>query len=348
MRYLKVISRCYIAVILIAGAFAPAIAVAAPTFHLSVVTDKTDHLAWKAASRFTELAAKNGLKVKIKLANRAAENKSSQTSAAPPDLIVMPLHSMATQVPALDVLELPFFFSEIQSVHQAFDGKLGSLLREQTRQQGWELLTLWDEGMHVMSGNRRYDHAINLTGMEFILLRPDLIAEKQFKAFDAWTRSARPQTREQLLRECMIGSRSASLQKIWYEKLDRVHLSLSLTKHRYEGWVVVAPLASWNSYGKKDQAALRKTFSAMRLWQHAQAQQRENKAQQKLQVSGMLLYKLTTTQRAEFIKRLPTWDALLSNKLSQTLKQKLITTATTATFSLSAKKALLKTQPTTP
>ncbi len=357
MHYLKAISRRYISgrvllciLITTAGAFTPAVAVEVSVFHLTVVSTDANDLSWAAASHLAEAAANNGLKVELKLAARPSEQVFNATASSDsPDLLVMPLRSLATQAPALEVLELPFFFSAIDSVHQAFDSKLGALLRKETRQQGWELLALWDEGMQMLSGNRRYDRAINLTGMEFILLRPDTIAEKQFRAFDAWTRSARPQTREQLLRECMIGSRSASLQQLWYERLDRVHLALSLTAHRYEGWVVIAPVTAWNRRSEKDRAALLKTLSAMTSWQRADAQRRENEALQKLETSGMQIHRLTLEQRAKFLKRLPTWDSLLSDNLPPALKQKLIAAATTGTIGrASTRKILPKTKPETP
>lgn len=339
------------------GAFAPAVADEVPPFHLTIVSAEADQLAWTAASHLAEATANNGLSMELKLAarpgeqgfNAASPGLSKLPSDLAPDLLVMPLRSLATQAPALEVLELPFFFSGIESVHQAFDGELGGLLREQTRKQGWELLALWDEGMHMLSGNRRYDRAINLTGMEFILLRPDPVAEKQFRAFDAWTRSARPQTREQLLRECMIGSRAASLQQLWYERLDRVHLALSLTAHRYEGWVVIAPVTTWNRRSEKDRATLLKALSAMTSWQRTDAQRRENEALQKLETSGMRIHSLTLEQRAGFLKRLPTWDALLSDNLPPSLRQKLVAAATTGAISrASAGKTLPKTKPEAP
>ncbi|HED18462.1 MAG TPA: hypothetical protein ENI74_03050 [Gammaproteobacteria bacterium] len=329
-----------------AGAFVPAAAVDVSAFRLKVIAHESDQLPWAAANHLAEAAGENGLRVEPELADRPGE-QSPGTAA--PGLLVMPLRSLATQVPALEVLELPFFFSGINAVHQAFDNDLGKLLREQARQRGWELLALWDEGMHVLSGNRRYDRAINLIGMEFILLRPDPIAEKQFKAFDAWTRSAQPKTREQLLRECKIGSRSASLQQLWYERLDRVHLDVSLTEHRYQGWVVIAPVTAWNKRSETDRAALVKALSAMTPWQRTDAQRREDEALQKLEDSGMQVRKLTAEQRAEFQKRLPAWDALLSDSLAPSLRQRLVAAATAGVISrASDKKALPKSKPETP
>ncbi|MDH3981168.1 MAG: TRAP transporter substrate-binding protein DctP [Gammaproteobacteria bacterium] len=329
-----------------AGALAPAAATDDSTLRLTVVSHEPGHFSWAAASRLAQSAGENGLKVEPELATSPGEQAQGRAS---PDLLLMPLRSLATQVPALEVLELPFLFSGVADIHQAFDNALGKLLREQARQQGWELLALWDEGMHALSGQRRYDRAINLTGMEFILLRPDPVAEKQFKALDAWTRSARPQTREQLLRECAIGSRSASLQQIWHERLDRVHLAVSLTAHRYEGWVVIAPVATWSRHSEKDRAALLKVLSSTTQWQRTDAQRREADALKQLETSGMQIHSLDAEQRAAFMKRLPAWDELLSDELEQSLRKKLIAAATTGVVGrTTGQETPPKAQPATP
>jgi hypothetical protein len=291
-----------------AGVIAPAVAVDAPDFRLTVVTHEPGHFSWEAAARLVDTAAENGLEILPQLAARPGEKKPGTVS---PDLLLMPLRSLATQ--------------------------------------GWELLALWDEGMHALSGQRRYDRAINLTGMEFILLRPDPVAEKQFRAFDAWTRFAQPQTREQLLRECMIGSRSASLQQIWHERLDRVHLAVSLTAHRYEGWVVIAPAGPWNTRSDKDRAMLLKALSSTTQWQRADSKQRETDALKQLKTSGMQVHYLDAEQRKAFLELLPAWEALLSDELEHSLRQKLVAAATTGIVERpTGQEALPKTQPATP
>lgn len=329
-----------------AGAHAPAVAADAPDFHLSVVTHESGHFSWDAAARLVQTAGESGLRIQPELAAKPGEQ---MPGAGTPDLILMPLRSLATQVPALEILELPFLFTGVDAIHQAFDNDLGQLLREQARQQGWELLALWDEGMQMLSGNRRYDRAINLTGMEFILLRNDPVAVRQFTALDAWTRTVQPQTREQLLRECMIGSRSASLQRLWYERLDRVHLDLSLTAHRYEGWVVITPSANWSRHNEKDKAALLQALSSTTQWQRADAQQREANALEQLKTSGMRIHTLDAEQRVAFIERLPTRDTLLSDTLKPSLRQKLVAAATTVVVTRpDGQKTLPKAQPATP
>lgn len=290
---------------------------------LLVIAPDTDHIAWASAKKFT-LDARSVLPVEPVLAS----TPDSPQANIEPDLLLMPLRSLATQVPALEVLELPFFYPDINAVQRVQDGELGSLLRNKARQSGWEVLAFLDEGMHVMSGNRRYDRRINLTGMRFIELRADPMAKKQFLAFDAWTQTTSPQSQQQLLEQCIVGSRTTSLQRIWSERLDRVHLTLSMSRHRYEGWVLLMPEARWNKLPPAIQNQLTKLAKGLTQWQRQEAIQREDKALEHLKTAGMTIRELSDEQRKDFRDHLPLWRDLLSDQLPLEEREALVATAT--------------------
>lgn len=138
-----------------------------------------EHFARVASGRLQRTAEEGGLALVVKTAS---------VTGAPgtdPDLFVMPVRSLATQVPALQVLELPFFYPSLEAVHQAVDGGLGASLVREARARGWEIVAWWDEGMHVLSGLKRYDRVRNLKIREFLVTRPDPVAEKQFSYWKA-------------------------------------------------------------------------------------------------------------------------------------------------------------------
>jgi TRAP-type C4-dicarboxylate transport system substrate-binding protein len=288
-------------------------------------TDNTD-IAQISAQKFIQIANQQNFSIDFK---SPVNQQPKVSTGRGSDLIVMPLHTLAQQVPALEVLELPFFYSNLKQIHNQLDGKLGQHLTQQARKQGWVVLGWWDEGMQVFSGNRRYNQRINLSGMEFILLRDDPMAQLQFKSFNAWSRRVTPQSSKQLLKECAVGSRSASLQRIWSERLDRVHLSLSLTQHRYEGWVLVAHLTRWQKFSVTARQQLQKQANEMRDWQRLQAQSREQVALKKLKQNNMQIFKLSPERHQEFVQRLPGWAELLPASLSADEKQDLLIAATT-------------------
>ncbi len=293
------------------------LAAADSSYRLNVAAPDEDHPAWVAAQQLNRLAQARGLSIRLVQSRPAALSSISE-------LRVLPVRELASQAPALQVLELPFLFPDMTAVHAALDGKLGQALRTEARAAGWEILAFWDEGMQAMSGNRRYDRAINLTGMEFLLLRDDPVAELQFLALNAWTRTSHPKTREQLLHECKVGSRAATLQQLSREQLFRVHLDLSVTNHRYEGWVLAAPLALWRAMPPAIRTALAEAAKDMHTWQRNDAEARQRAALNLLRAEGMQIYELSDLQRRTYKQRIADVERMLPEDLDTELKMRLV------------------------
>ena len=290
---------------------------------LALVAPPDDnHFSHAAGRQLQQNAAEDRLELVVKMASVTEANSDL------PDLLLMPVRSLATQVPELQVLELPFLFPSIEAVHAAVEGDLGVLLRQKARARGWEILAWWDEGMHVLSGLKRYDRVTNLKIREFLITRPDPVAEKQFKYWRAHPRRIDLQDREAVLRECLIASRAATLQRIVSEELFRVHLAVSLSNHRYEGWVVVAPR---DRLDKQTMQKLQIALDRTTAWQRADARHREAAALADLQRVGTEIYEVDETERAEFRARLPDLAELLPDSLDAQTRQALVTLASAGT-----------------
>ena len=279
------------------------------------------HFAHAAARQLRQNTLEHNL-------NLAVETASvTETPGSLPDLFLMPVRSLATQVPELQVLELPFLFPSAEAVHRAVDNELGALLVREARARGWEILAWWDEGMHVLSGLKRYDRVRNLKIREFLITRPDPIAEKQFGYWRAYPRRIDRQDRESVLRECLIASRAATLQRIVHEELFRVHLAVSLSNHRYEGWVVVAPGESWAGLDQPTRQRLQAALDRTTAWQWVDARQREAAALAELRRAGMKIYEVDEAERAAFREPLPDLAELLPYTLDTETRQALVSLA---------------------
>jgi TRAP-type C4-dicarboxylate transport system substrate-binding protein len=288
-----------------------------------VAPDDHDHFAWAAASRLQRNALDQGVEITVEPAALTG------TSKPLPGLFLMPIRSLAIQVPTLQVLELPFFYPSLRVVHDRLDGTLGEYLADEARKRGWEIVAYWDEGMHVLSGLKRYDRARNLKAREFLITRPDPVAEKQFRYWKADARRVDPEDREAVLRECLISSRAGTLQEIVWEGLYQAHLSISLTNHRYEGWVVVAPTERWAGLDSATREKLGAAVSETTTWQRKDAREREAAALAELKRRGMTIYEVDALEREAFRKALPDYAELLPNELGVEKKRKLIELAST-------------------
>lgn len=282
-----------------------------------------EHFAWAAASHLKRSANEAGLQIDV-------DPASITGSESPlPELLIMPVRSLATKVPAFQILELPFFYASLEAIHDRLDGALGDVLTAAARERGWEVVAYWDEGIHVFSGVKSFDQAGKLKGREFVITRPDPISEKQYWYWKADARRISPVDQETVLSECIIAGRALTLQEAVREQLYRVHLSLSLTNHRYEGWVVVAPEESWAQLGEAVKQKLGAALRETTVWQRNDAVEREAAALAELKRLGMRIFDVDAEEREGFRKLLPDFAELLSNELDAEQKRELIALAST-------------------
>lgn len=286
------------------------------TLPVQVGAPDAAHVAWLSSARLADAVRPSGLALDLRGAGPLRDA-----------LNVVSLHEFVREVPALAVLELPFFYPDQAALHAALDGPLGSALRAAAAARGWTLLAVWDEGMQLMSGNLSYTHPANLSGREFLLLREDAIAEKEMRALDAWTRRSRPASLSELHKECLVGSRAATAQQLARERVGRVHLDLTLSNHRYEAWVVAIGSQAWGRLGDRRRAAIGAALRSMTSWQRERARREEEAALAVLKRDGMTLHTVSPATWQLYRGMQPAWDSFLPNALPADLRQRLLVLA---------------------
>ena len=324
--------QLFSALLVLTTALAPAVVTgepeAAPLRVVIAAPAEDSHVAWRAARALERAAKDRGLVLTL------GQAPLTKAKTAPFDLIVMPVRSLAARVPAFEVLELPYFYPSLGAVHANLDGELGRHLADAASAADLHLATIWDDGMHVISGLKRFDWLRNIKGREFLFTRLDPVGERTIAAWRGDVRRINPQDRDTVLRECLIANRATTPTEALREQLYRVHLSLSPTDHRYEGWVVVAPRERWTELEHITRKALEQALIAIRDWQREDARAGTEAALTALRDQGMIVYTVDTAERAAFAAALPEWPALLSDTLSAAQKAELIELASagTATF----------------
>jgi TRAP-type C4-dicarboxylate transport system substrate-binding protein len=113
------------------------------------------------------------------------------------------------------------------------------------------------------------------------------------------------------------------------EQLYRVHLTISLTKHRYEGWVVVAPADRWSQFDNVTKEKLNTALAETTIWQREDAREREAAALAELKRRGMTVHAVDADEREAFRKPLPDFSELLPDELDAQQKRELIGLAST-------------------
>lgn len=283
-----------------------------------------DSAAARAATRWVK-ALPLGPSLKIQSTHPFNENIAAKTG-----IVLAPLAHWSRQVPALNVLRLPFFYTDVSAVHQAIDGELGARLAQASQAAGWHLLAVWDAGMTDFSGNQNYKRLPNLAGMEFVLWEHDPLQETELRALGVWSRVVDDHGVQRMAQECLVNSRSTTPAQMWREHLSRVHLDITLTQDRYEGFVLAIPLTLWNSIPTPQRNIMTNSLASVTRWERAQSAREQQEALDALRKAGMQVHGLDTMQRQVFTNRMPPWQRFL-DRLDATTANDLITAARTAT-----------------
>lgn len=297
---------------------------AAAGLSVRVAAPDQRHIAWVSVQRLAELGRARSVELE------PAPDRGGGNGASAAALRVLPLRELAATLPELSALELPFFFRNLEAIHRALDSALGERLKSAARERGWELLAVWDEGIHLMSGNITYTHPRTLQGAEFVLLRDDPIAEIELRALDSWSRRARPSSLAQLQKECLVSSRSTTAQQMVREGLARVHLDITLSRHRYEGWVVAMPLAAWRALSVSERDGLSAALKEMTGWQRERALEAEEAALRGLARDGMTMHPLAPETWTRYRAMQPDWDAFRPAGVKPELWRELVVLAARA------------------
>lgn len=291
---------------------------AAAALPVLVAAPDAQHVAWIAAQRLAELARERGVELAPLQASAIGQSVDAKA------LNVVSVREFARALPELSAIELPFFYSDLAAVHRGLDGEFGAALKSSARERGWELLAVWDEGLQLMSGNIAYTDPVHLRGAEFVLLREDPIAEIGLRALDSWSRSARPASLVQLQKECLVSSRSATAQQMVRERLARVHLDLTLSRHRYEGWAVAMSANAWSALTPAQRDGLSAALRALSTWQRERAAEQEQAALRALLRDGMTAHPLAADTWQRYRAMQPDWDSFLPAGVQPGLWRRLV------------------------
>ena len=258
-------------------------------------------------------------------------NVFNQSTIPKSGIVLAPLAQWSREIPSLDVLRLPFFYRDLTSVHRAIDGELGHKLALTSLTSGWKVLAFWDAGMTAFSGNQRYNRLPNLAGMQFALWEHDPLQETELRALDVWSRVVGERGMQRMAQECLVSSRSTTPAQMWREHLQRIHLDVTLTQDRFEGYMLAIPDTEWNRVSAHQRRNLTANLEDITRWERTHAA-KQHEALARLRHAGMTIHRLTAKQREVFTIRMPAWPHFLPQLDRRTTDELLVAAglATTA------------------
>jgi TRAP-type C4-dicarboxylate transport system substrate-binding protein len=141
---------------------------------------------------------------------------------------------LGERVPALNVLETPFLFRDLDRAHRALDGDLGRRLAEEVRAStGFEVLGFWDNGFRHFTNRLRPVYAPEDCRGMTVRMQPNAIHEELIRSWGAVPVAVELSEAIRLISSLEVDAQENPLANTAAYGVDRVHPYVTMTGHLY-------------------------------------------------------------------------------------------------------------------
>lgn len=259
----------------------------------------------KAAERIS--ADSGGRLVLKQMGSGAAGNDQKLMQDAIDGNIEIFISSTSTIVPVykpLAILDTPFLFAHREEAHALLDGKIGKDLLAGVSAGGLVGLSFWELGFRNLTNNvRPVTHLSDLKGIKLRTM-PTELAINTFKRLGADAQPLPfPQLRPALESGAFDGQENP-LPTIVSANLHQVQKYLTISKHLYGIYGVMASKKWWDTLSKADRTIIGNALAEARLFQRAESQRATDEALKIIKDAGVKVSELEIGERLLIERRL--------------------------------------------
>lgn len=214
--------------------------------------------------------------------------------------------------PPWQVLDLPFAFPDINSVHAFMDGPAGEELISELKSDKLLGLAVWDNGFkQVTNGVRPLLKPEDFRGITFRVMNSRVL-EDQFNTLGAY---AVPMPFNAVFNALAWGNvqgEENTISNIYSRHFDRVQQYLTISNHGYIGYVVLTNADFWNSLPAWVRKVLEETLAEVTKWERDKAVEINKEQLEAMKKEGYLtIRELSATEHSEWQRALaPVYDHL--------------------------------------
>ena len=203
------------------------------------------------------------------------------------EMAVVSTSVLVSLVSDLGVLDLPFVFGNEQEADAILDGPFGQALAAKLQEKDLVGLVYWENGFRNLTNSKRPVVKMeDLQGLKLRVMQNPVYID-MFKGFGT---NAVPLSFSELygaLKAGEVDGQENPLNTIQSSKFYEVQKYLSLTKHVYSSWIVLASKKWWDGLSADDKKALQASAIASREYERKDSREGSAKALEFLKQKGM-------------------------------------------------------------
>jgi tripartite ATP-independent transporter DctP family solute receptor len=238
-----------------------------------------------------DLAARTGGKFKMKGFGSASLGSDIQMQNAliggAQEMTVVTTATLVGIVSDFGIYDMPFVFRNEREVDAILDGPFGQNLAARLQEKGLVGLGYWENGFRNLTNSKRpITRMEDLQGIKLRVMQNPVYID-MFKGFGA---NAIPLAFSELFTAMETGTvdgQENPVNTIETSKFYEVQKYLSITKHVYSPWIVLASKKWWDGLNADEKAAVQASVSASRDFQRKSSREASAKAIDNLKAKGM-------------------------------------------------------------
>jgi tripartite ATP-independent transporter DctP family solute receptor len=216
-------------------------------------------------------------------------------------IILPPTAKLTTLVPAFQVLDLPFLFSDRENAYEILDGTPGKTLLEKLSDYGLKGATFWESGFKQFTSNKMIKKPADFQGQNIRVMRSKTIMD-QFSAFGATPVIVDFHKTYQALLDGIVEGQENPLGSIDGMKFYEVQSHLTISNHAYLAYVMAFSQSILDKLPTDIQNVLLETAKEITSFQRKEIIENERRLLSEIKKTGINIYHLTDKDKAAFRK----------------------------------------------
>lgn len=187
--------------------------------------------------------------------------------------IIAPATSkLGSLFPCWQLLDLPYAFEDIDSVHRVLEGPIGQKLTKSLEDQGFIVLGFWDNGFKQLTNDKKpIITPSDVQGMRFRVMINNTLLEEQFRILGAMPTPMPFKDVYRALENSVIMGQENTISNIYSKKFYNVQKYITLTNHGYLGYVVMANKDYWEGLPEDIRKVMEETLAEVTEWEQSMA-----------------------------------------------------------------------------
>ncbi|AET67324.1 tripartite ATP-independent periplasmic transporter solute receptor, DctP family [Desulfosporosinus orientis DSM 765] len=238
--------------------------------------------------------------------------------------MIAPATSKISQLlPEWQIWDLPYLFSNLESVHQVMDGPVGRSLLKQLEEKNMVGLAMWDNGFKNLTNNiHPILSPVDFNGLSFRVMSPGIL-EDQFTYFGADTVLLPFNDVYKALQDGTVQGQENTISNIYTKRFSQVQKYLTLSQHGFLGYAVVMNKTFWDQLPGSARELIEKTMAEVTLWERETAERLNEVQLEEIEKNNLVtIHTLTNQEKTQWKKDFSSvYDKFEENNDSKLLEE---------------------------